>query len=93
MTPNEDDRNELDGVDVDDTSRCPRATACENCGSTTDLRVWTAGAKTLGVFCLTLCEPCERAPRPPSPPLAKLERVGAHSVHMGSTHDDMAALL
>lgn len=80
-------------MDLDDTSRCPLAPECAGCGAAAGLRVWTAGARTLGVFCTTLCEACELAPPARRSTLAVLELVGAHCGHLGIDLDQMAELL
>lgn len=82
-------------VDIDDTSRCPAATACEGCGTATVLAVGTAEARGIGagVFCVTLCADCVLEPLPSLAPLEALTRVCRHAEHLGIDLDLMAELV
>jgi len=76
-------------VDLDDTTGCPVAAACEGCDTADDLAVATVGT-TFGVHCLTLCAECCDRPLPGLPLLTALTRVGDHCAHLGIDLDMMA---
>lgn len=73
---------------------CPIGEGCENCGSAIDLNVETVETKTMGIFCLTLCDECTEFNRIPSlsaPAVA--DRVLRHCGHLDITSDYMDHLI
>lgn len=82
-------------VNLDDTSRCPQAKACERCGKAgPTVEVVMVGLAHLGVACASLCRGCrmyDRLPRWGVP--ESLQRIGEHCEHLGIDVDDMAAAL
>ncbi|HEX8200627.1 MAG TPA: hypothetical protein VF590_09075 [Isosphaeraceae bacterium] len=80
-------------VDLDDTTNCPIADACEGCGSTHDLRVVTAETM-VGVYCLTLCAADRVRPTPNSTSAPQaVHRSLEHCGHLGIDADQMAAAM
>jgi hypothetical protein len=87
------------GVDLEDTTRCPRGGRCAACGGTAGggtaggLAVATADTP-VGVLCLTLCAGCADHARVPTLSWVRAaDQVALHCGHLGSTVDDMAARL
>jgi hypothetical protein len=81
-------------TNLDDTSGCELAETCASCGVAADLAVATARVP-VGVICLTLCGDChddERLPRIGSW-AQTFDLVFAHTVHLGITFDEAAAIL
>lgn len=79
-------------VDLDDTTRCPTADACELCGTTTTLAVATVDTQ-VGVYCLTLCAADRVRPLGSTNAAAAVRRALEHCGHLGITADDMEAEL
>jgi len=79
---------------LDSTTHCPLAEACDTCGGTDHLAVNTAETPTGGIFCLTLCETCEATNRVRN--RSAVEAYGAvadHCEHLGIDLDQMARLI
>lgn len=78
-----------DRFDPAETSACPVGAACEVCGTTRGVSVYTIDVGAVGTACVTVCEPCaESGELPPMSPLAAFERVAAHCTHRGVTLDN-----
>jgi hypothetical protein len=79
---------------LDDTSRCPVANRCANCGGSDELAVATVETQ-VGVYCETLCTPCVDAGRWPRPrSLARtVDWVLVHLGHLGIDADQASDLL
>lgn len=84
---------ELQYIDLDDTSACPRSGNCAQCGSEDDIVTDTLET-LLGVFCLRLCASCADGRIAPCPSaVAAIEKVLEHCEHLGITSEDMAAVI
>lgn len=80
-------------VDLDDTTNCPPAVACEVCGSAHGLRVVTVET-IVGVYCVTLCA-ADRV-RPVANKTSATQAVHRaldHCEHLGIDADEMARLM
>lgn len=81
----------MTSIDIDDTSRCPKPTSCDGCGTSaahTPIRVTTASTP-LGTVCLALCEPCAKTHRLPRLSAADATRHALeHAMHLGVTLDE-----
>jgi len=96
---------DVDGVDVDDTTRCPVRGQCESCdrpgvpcweergSGESVLWVLTADSGMGGVFCMTLCGACSVCPLPSFGVLGAATRVAEHCEHLGINLDEMARLV
>jgi hypothetical protein len=81
-------------VDLDDTSRCPLADRCAQCGSQLGLAVWTFD-NVIGVGCITVCRRCAfggtgsplRQPQSWEP---LIKAIWAHCAHLGIDLERMA---
>ena len=80
-------------INIDDTSDCPVAAACESCGSDEGLSLCTLDS-SMGVFCATFCQSC--AEDPSRLPVISSDvvavRVGRHCEHVGIDLDQAAEL-
>lgn len=76
-------------VDLDETEGCPRADACEGCGTTRLLLVTTA-TTPVGVHCLTVCSACSLQTSLTTSLVSAVTRAMDHCAHLGITADDMA---
>jgi hypothetical protein len=71
-------------MDVNDTSGCPVAEACIECGQTRELTVRTVWMEPVGVACVTLCPTCIGENWLPRMSLGQAARhVEAHCAHVG----------
>lgn len=80
-------------LNLDDTTSCPAAPACEACSAHDALACVTIECP-VGVLCLTLCPQCRASRRIPAwtgPACAT--RVGEHCAHLGISRDDMSLTL
>ena len=82
-------------IDLDDTTRCPLGVRCESCGvEGPGLAVATVALASLGVACLTLCEPCATSGVTPPVTVSTAARLTIqHAVHLGIDLDQMAEAL
>ncbi|HEV7651318.1 MAG TPA: hypothetical protein VGP26_24475 [Actinophytocola sp.] len=91
--------NPIHPLDVDDTTRCPRADQCAYCetpasaGAALGVELDVATIATpVGVLCLTICAACVDANRLPALSYpAAMQLVLAHCEHLGCDLEDMAA--
>ncbi|WP_169383475.1 hypothetical protein [Pseudonocardia acidicola] len=79
------------GIDVDDTSQCIQAPACECCGGGSErLAVVTTGTD-IGPLCLTMCDECRDAGEFPLIGIFRaVTRVLDHAGHLGVSVEDLA---
>jgi hypothetical protein len=78
---------------LDNTSRCPAADRCANCGAFNPLEI-TTFTTPVGVYCQTLCTPCVDAEWWPRLSWRQaVELVLAHLEHIGIDADQAAELL
>lgn len=75
-----------------DTSNCPLARTCRDCGTTEHLKVRTVDTATLGLGCMTLCTTCAKKP-PHSlvPDMTMGEAIPMVSAHYRHTGNHAAA--
>lgn len=80
-------------IRLDDTSGCPTAAECHDCGGAAELGVATLET-TVGVFCLTLCDNCaEQGSAARIGVVKAVTLVLGHCEHLGIDADQMEALL
>jgi hypothetical protein len=77
---------------LDNTENCPTAKQCESCGSEDDVLV-RAAQTSLGVLCVSLCEPCEEGELPKLNVQRAAIRIGMHCEHLGIDLDQMAEMM
>ena len=80
-----------EGIDLEDTSRCPLGHRCESCGAERDDLAVSTAATLLGVLCLTLCPRClafGEMPRLAAGTAVRL--VVQHCTHLGIDVNEMA---
>lgn len=88
----------LDGIDLDDTSRCPTAPECEACNGIHGALLLDAVVVTtdIGLYCATLCGWCQEdgvGPADPGGYPGAVKRIWAHCEHLSIDPDEMAALI
>lgn len=85
-------------VDLDDTGSCPAAAECALCGAADgDLLPVTIGS-SLGVYCVTACEPCHQVAAAtgvvaPVRAAVAADAVTEHCRHLRCDRATMTALL
>jgi hypothetical protein len=71
-------------MDIHDTSNCPVAEACIECGQIRELRAATVWMEPVGIACVTLCPTCIGENWLPRMTLGQAARyVEAHTEHVG----------